>query len=407
VRRLALILLMAGAAAACGKKGPPLPPAPPHPAGAGPVDVRQAGADIEIRVPLPTRLVDGSSIQSFRGLRLYRVERKLPPGDGPLPSVSARDFATRLPPVAALEGEEAAALAPGGSHRLTEPVPSVQAPGAGGRLLAYAVRYQIVGKRWSPPSLPATLVPGETVSAPRDFVVEPHPQGALLRWTPVAEDAATAVFRRRPGAGFPFFPMTMVAAGTARFVDPTVAVGETYEYEIRSAAGEGPRARLSAAAGPQALLVADTFPPASPRGLAVLGRPGGVDLFWIPNDEIDLAGYHVYRRRLPAGEWERMTPEPVTRTTFSDDAASPGDRYAYAVTAVDDMEPANESALSVPEEVTVPRPPPADESGEPSSTPSPGGSDEPAPASPGGASGKAAPRLLPAGGEDTSGENPA
>jgi fibronectin type 3 domain-containing protein len=41
------------------------------------------------------------------------------------------------------------------------------------------------------------------------------------------------------------------------------------------------------------------------------------------------------RAALPGGEFKRVTPEPITETTFNDTTVAKGVRYAYVVLAVD------------------------------------------------------------------------
>jgi hypothetical protein len=313
---------------------------------------------MEVWIPLPTRLMNEKPIERFRGLRLYRISRDLTDPEAPVPGITARDFPRKLDPVMTLSGDEAAALTPGESWRFREAAEPLAAPAGGSRLVSYSVRFQVKGGRWSPFSTPTGLVVGDVISPPREFIAGPGPRGVHLSWTEGVEGAATAVYRTTPGALFPFDPMTVIEAGGRQWVDPTVTVGQEYEYAIRTLVGEGQRTRLSAAAGPLRLAMEDTFAPAPPERLTALGRPGGVDLFWSPGDEIDLAGYRVYRRMLPDGPWERLTAEHLTATTWVDTTVEPGERYAYAVSAVDFAEPPNESPRSEVKAVTVPVPPP-------------------------------------------------
>ncbi|HEU4753885.1 MAG TPA: carboxypeptidase-like regulatory domain-containing protein [Armatimonadota bacterium] len=50
-------------------------------------------------------------------------------------------------------------------------------------------------------------------------------------------------------------------------------------------------------------------------------------------------------------EYQRLTPQPITGTTFTDPTARPGQTYRYVLTAVDRS--GNESAPTAPVEVTV------------------------------------------------------
>jgi hypothetical protein len=325
------------------------------------------GDTIEVRVPLPVRMVDGTPVPGFTGLRLERVVRELGPEGAPRP-VGRQEFdgAAIAAELQAGGAPEASPPPPGAVFLHSEPV-SLARPAGTPAAVSYAARFQ-VRRKWSPPTAPITLVVDAAPPPPAGFSLEATGAGARLAWEPPPEqERGTAVYRTRPGRPFPFQPMTVVPATEGNFLDPTVVMGpgEIYLYEIRTARGEGVRSRQSAAAGPLSVDMTDRFPPAAPRSLTALARPGGVDLFWLPNDEADLAGYRVYRREGSAGDWQPLTPEGHVETTWSDQEARPGIAYGYAVSAVDGAVPANESPLSNPQEITVPRPPPpAPEAGE-------------------------------------------
>jgi hypothetical protein len=64
---------------------------------------------------------------------------------------------------------------------------------------------------------------------------------------------------------------------------------------------------------------------------------GSVMLAWDddPGTTADLiAGYHVYRRATGAATFTRVTKEPVTKKTYSDDTVEPRKEYEYAVATV-------------------------------------------------------------------------
>jgi len=89
------------------------------------------------------------------------------------------------------------------------------------------------------------------------------------------------------------------------------------------------------------------FPPQTPAGLWLQEiDPNTVDLSWLPNTEEDLAGYNVYGAYNPQGPYQRINPSLVDTNYYRIDGLTPGQRYYFAVTAVD--ESANESERSAP-----------------------------------------------------------
>jgi hypothetical protein len=136
-------------------------------------------------------------------------------------------------------------------------------------------------------------------------------------------------------------------------VDTTVSTGGRYRYEVRVALADGPPFRESAPSVARELVAEDRFPPSPPRGLVAVQEGGAVRLFWDPNPELDLAGYRLFRRDGPDGEWRAVGPESLRDNTWVDTATPVGVVLAYRVAALDTAEPANESAPSAEREVTL------------------------------------------------------
>jgi hypothetical protein len=78
-----------------------------------------------------------------------------------------------------------------------------------------------------------------------------------------------------------------------------------------------------------------------------LAYNGAVDLTWNAfGGGIPLAGYHIYRRTMPDGQFTRLTDTPLTGLAYTDAAVSNGSVYQYYVVAVD-----NEGFHSLPSNV--------------------------------------------------------
>ncbi len=89
----------------------------------------------------------------------------------------------------------------------------------------------------------------------------------------------------------------------------------------------------------------DITPPEAPIGLGAALGAGTVELDWLDNTEIDLAGYHVYRAEGASGAWVRQTTSIVGSSAWSDTAILSSTTYFYAVSALDTA--GNESGLSL------------------------------------------------------------
>lgn len=156
------------------------------------------------------------------------------------------------------------------------------------------------------------------------------------------------------------------AGGT---IDRSVLKAQTYRYtaqRVRKVSIAGHAVELRSVASPAVTIATrDTFPPASPSGLAAIPDGTGtsdrspnrsIDLSWEPVRDTDLAGYLIYRQDVepsgtPSGATTRLTPTPVAGPAFRDQTAVPGQRYAYRVTAIDTT--GNESAPSADVQETL------------------------------------------------------
>jgi len=100
-------------------------------------------------------------------------------------------------------------------------------------------------------------------------------------------------------------------------------------------------------------------PPAAPTGVLATNLDGYVRICWLPNHEIDIAGYDVYRGLSFHGDYtfigtvRKASPEPA-EYCFDDTETANGVQYFYAVLAYDTHD--LESKLSYEEVSGTPRP---------------------------------------------------
>ena len=108
---------------------------------------------------------------------------------------------------------------------------------------------------------------------------------------------------------------------------------------------------LSEASPPACVTPIDTFPPASPVGLAAVPSEGAINLIWEPNVEGDLGGYLVLRSGPRDATLRQLTSVPVPDARYRDTTVESGVRYTYAIVAVDRQSPRpNASVPSAPVE---------------------------------------------------------
>jgi len=131
-------------------------------------------------------------------------------------------------------------------------------------------------------------------------------------------------------------------------VDRDVAFGSDYEFRVRTVVPGARPARESDPSPAARVARRDRFPPEMPTEVRAVAGPDGIRLFWFPPTDPDLAGYRVYRRTDEGGEPVRLAELPADLPFHLDGDVTPGVRYTYTVTAVDDASPPNESPHSEP-----------------------------------------------------------
>ena len=87
--------------------------------------------------------------------------------------------------------------------------------------------------------------------------------------------------------------------------------------------------------------------------MRAVAEDGAVSLVWDQNTEPDLDGYLILRGEVPGGTLTPLTTQVVKDATYRDTTVKPGVRYMYAVVAVDNASPRNQSPPSTREEVTA------------------------------------------------------
>ena len=232
--------------------------------------------------------------------------------------------------------------------------------------------------RVSTPS-PAVSVPLQDASAPpTDLRLEYTEASMTLRWTPAA-DARVApaapdpsllavkplqppppptlyqVFEATPeGAPQPDeYTLTVPAglapkplAGSEVTAPGPIRFGVERCFVVRAVDTIAGVATMGGASEPGCVTPVDTFPPAPPQRLAAIAGVDVINLIWEPNSEADLAGYLVLRGAAPGDTLQALTATPIRETTYRDQSVRAGERYVYAVVAVDTATPQNVSGQS-------------------------------------------------------------
>ncbi|MGH9385282.1 MAG: hypothetical protein ACRD2N_13450 [Vicinamibacterales bacterium] len=151
-----------------------------------------------------------------------------------------------------------------------------------------------------------------------------------------------------PAASAPVVPkpLTPQPIDKSEFVLRSVTFGQQRCFYIRPVDVVFGMAVQGEASPATCVTPVDTFAPQAPKSLAAIAGAGVINLIWDANTEPDLGGYLVLRGEAPGDRLLPLTPAPIRETTYRDAAAQPGIRHVYAVVAVDNANPPNQSLQS-------------------------------------------------------------
>jgi len=401
-RTVLLLATLAALGPACGHRGDPLPPRRRTPP--APYDFRlaQRGEALEARATAPGASVDGVAYEDLTIEFLYaeglndlekaghrhavravpgsRVVEALPlPAPGTTLRVAARGVAggekgprtltlslVAQAPVEA-PSELTATLAADGvalswhgvrPKAIAPPAPTPGLPALPGAPLPPGTpvppgaRTAALPPAAGPPPAPPPLPPAAVVPAGSPAAAAPagsEPVAGAGASPPAPPRNGFLVYRRIGGAPFGE-PLVGEPLDERRLLDPGVPLGATACYVVRAAASTEPLVE-SGPSNEACVDMRDIVAPATPAGVAVLPREGGLEVLWAPSADVDLAGYRVYRTA-PGAARERIAEVGTNRSAWLDETARRGVAYAYGVTAFDQA--GNESAPAAPVEASLP-----------------------------------------------------
>jgi hypothetical protein len=363
---LLFALASALALTGCGTQSAPLPPSLKLPEPVVNLAAARTGNQVVLTWTMPRRNTDKMLLKGKLPVRICRRER----------AGTCLTVPTTL------------SFAANSIAQFTDTLPPELASGTA-RPLTYFVELANTRGRSAGPSNAAPVLAGEAPTPVRALSFELRKEGVVLHWTPDGSAAQSTVIRLHrtlltPPAAEPTakpaarqgllappkesVEQTLLAdSGPSqdRVLDTTIRFGATYEYRAQRVARIEVDGKIVELAGPLSAPIrveaVDTFPPATPSGLAAVATAAdssvglSIDLSWLPIGEADLAGYAVYRHEGAADPWQRVSaPEPLLGPGFHDPHVEPGHTYHYAVTAIDQL--GHESPRSPEAEETVPNP---------------------------------------------------
>lgn len=340
LRRFALMILILGGLAACGKKMPPIPPDSLLPGPVRDFTVRQQGRSLVLQWLLPRENIEGQPLTEIQGFRLLRgrEKRDRPPGGCPPELMRLADIDLAYPQIGEVRGEAVA-------YQDSDLIPG------------YRYYYQVIGydreRHLGAPSPILTHAWGILPRPPEQLQTQAGDRLVNLDWNPVARLAdgrpipgpvSYLVYRQTPGEKF--HRVTPTPLTETRFQDITVANDVEYRYVVRAVRQVGEDFLESLDSVAQSARPMDLTPPPPVLHLVAVPTRQGVELRWEPNPAKDLAGYRVYRATIAEPQFRCLHSGLWQKPYYVDAPVRKGELYYYHVTAVDNSPRANESLPS-------------------------------------------------------------
>ena len=152
-----------------------------------------------------------------------------------------------------------------------------------------------------------------------------------LSWSTSPENDVTG-YRIYWGLQSEVYTDSLFVAGVSSYIDTISGLmnDSTYYITVRAIDGDNhPSYAAYEVTGTPRLL------PFPPSGVVAMPIPAGIQIDWLPNQELDFAGYRLYRRLNDNPTYDSLNITLMTDTTYTDHPLSGANRYYYALRAFD------------------------------------------------------------------------
>jgi fibronectin type 3 domain-containing protein len=331
---LGAALLLSGG---CGYKNPPVPPESVVPKAIE--DLRYTTQEDGVRLTwsYPLETISGKDVQEISSFDLYRAEIALDDYCATCP-VPYTDPIEVNGGVTVVEGAQRKATYDHGMLR-------------SGHKYFFKVQARTSWWASSADSNVVTFVWHTFAAAPTALTASANDSYVSLSWqpvttlrdgSPVGAPVRYQVLRSTSGSEFTPIGSTVTDTG---FKDRQVKNGEEYRYQVQSQTLFGDDIVAGGASETVTASPLDTTPPPVPTGVMAIQTGSGIRVIWDSSMDDDISGYRVYRRTAGSDYTLLGNASPST-TTYMDKTAKADATYYYAVTALDNIVPPNESSRS-------------------------------------------------------------
>lgn len=322
----------------CGKKGPLLPPLPRIIQKIEVLELSQKGRQIILEWENPAAYVDGSPVSGIKEVEIWLLEIKAAQQKKP----SLKEFENNSRLVALIQKERFSKyLSRGGDSAGRLSYPYELKKEDFDKELIFGLRVREKKKRRSVFSLCSarpvvlSLPPEEVRTIVREDRIE-------IRWEAAKSNidgSSPARFQgfniyRAVGESLPR-RLNSHLIKELKYSDRDFLAGKVYRYFVRASTKESSPFFESGNSEVAEAQWQDVFPPTAPSGLVSIVAGDYISLSWDENQEEDLAGYRVWRKKEGEKDYVLLTPESIVENAFNDASVEKSIRYDYAITALD------------------------------------------------------------------------
>lgn len=341
----AAALALIGSLAACGRKGDIIPPGTVLPAQVNDLHAEPRAGRALLAWTMPAENTASTPLTDLAGFDVLRARLADGTEECDCEYVRIGTIDLESPERALIKG-----------RRVVWPDPGLGLESGGG--YGYRVRaFNADGYR-GPESNTASLVFLPPPPAPERISAVPGDRSVRLSWReiPAGENALAGynVYR----AGKPGEPMTRPVNRQpvlqASYTDTGLVNGAGYYYRVTALTGSAPPYSEGPPSEELRAVPEDIVAPEAPAWLQAVPSVAGVLISWLPSMDPDVAGYVLYRKGPEEPDFRPLPGMPVKGITYTDADVREGGAYAYAVSALDNAAPPNESLLSEEAGVVVP-----------------------------------------------------
>lgn len=322
----------------CGYKNPPVPPEAVAPKSIGDLSYTVDEKGLRLTWSYPVETIKGEIIEDISSFELFRAEIPLEEYCGSCP----------IPFGEPLEINGGAVF----DGKLRKRASYESSMLRSGNKYFYKVRSRTGWWASSADSNIITFVWFEPAAAPEGLTAVAGDRQVSLKWRPVNtlvdgspldKDLKYQVLRSIGGKEFE--KMGELQTGT-EYIDKQVRNGQKYFYTVQSMMMYQDEIVNGAVTEDVAAVPVDLTPPLPPAGVTAVRTDSGIKIFWDKGGEADIGGYNVYRRAADKDTYTLLGKVEPEYTLYVDTKAGEDVRYYYAITAIDQSSPPNESDKS-------------------------------------------------------------